>query len=223
MDLCHHSETIEDATTGDYICLECAKVLGQVMLHSERRNESKRKLTAPRNIYCAELFNICRNMNICDSVTKSILAFFQRVNKVRTERKVILMAYAIHNTLQTLGLSERVRDIEQFTGISRRDFFRINNCLNTDVEINNSTASLDIFCSSLEISFEAKREIEQFASDLMTQYSNSTNCILATSIYMYCAKHKLEKTLKIICETCDVATETVRRLRKELLHKDIFI
>jgi transcription initiation factor TFIIIB Brf1 subunit/transcription initiation factor TFIIB len=163
-------------------------------------------------------------MNICDSIAERILTFFRRITKVRSERKNVLMAYAIHHTLQALKLSERVRDIEIFTGTSRKELYRIDECVNTDVEINNSTASLDVFCSALELSYEARGEIEQNARALMMQYSNSTNCILATSIYNYCAKHGVERSLKIICQTCDVSTESVRRLRKELTtkHPSIF-
>lgn len=208
---------------GDYICLECGKVLGQVMLDGSSEKEKKKKLSCPPNVPSAILYNICQNMCICDSVARYILKKFRVILKARARsvRKEVLMAYAIHDTLQRLKLSERVRDIEKFTGVSRKYFYRIDECQNTLVEINNSTASLDIFCSALELPYEATKDIAQCASKLMAEYHNSTNCILATSIFIYCAEHKLEKTLKMICNTCDVSTETVRRFRKDLLPQDV--
>ena len=218
MDSCSHFRTIDDTTTGDCICLDCGKVIEQLLFNTQKCCLSE-SLGTDKHLYL--LSEICENLNICSSVKSEILKTFLRACQQHHKNKDILIAFAIFDTLRILKMPDRLRDIELSTGIDRKHFLRVNNSENTATETNNTTASLEIYCVLLGLSYEAKKKIESFCNELMGLCSNSTNCILATVILLYCTEHKIEMTLKKICEVCDVSCESVRRLKKDLIVRNI--
>ena len=230
-DKCLHYKTVDDVHTGDIICIDCAHVVDHhynsacsemSRFEMSRFDEIKSNLDEKEFFFIEFIKDVCENMKLPTVIIDNSINYYLKLIKKMPKRKfpkTHLAAYSIYMTLNLFNCSRIPEEIEYYTGVSKKLFFKIETFFPSNIFYNTTYDLLNIYCFSLKLQYSHVKYLSNCVQ-LISEFENiQPQSLIAFCIYRYCHDNELychDNDISIcmndIISVCQTSKPTLLRL-----------
>ena len=213
---CSHEKTIDDYNTGDTICTDCGTVtFDKIFDFVPNNTHSNEESDFNFNEIFQFIKNVCDNMHLPNNIADETFSYYKKILIKMPKRKFPLKhlaAFSFYMTLNLMNCSRIPDEIEFYTGVSKKVFFKIESFFPSSQIYNNTTDLVNLYCSSLDLKFKDVFKISITVEE-MSQFENiQPQSLIAYCIYEYSKCNGLDLPMDNIVVACQTSKSTLLRL-----------
>lgn len=221
-DHCPHLYPIIDIHEGTLVCPDCAKVLTYNNLAAEKQigEQGKKWMTKIELI----LHDFCCNGNIPMIMETATIEYFNLLQRDMKEyniheSEINVMVFSLYHTVNRCGANMSPQEIEALTGVRCGKLWKIETIFESHIS-NRATDLVNKMCNSLHLIFKDQQRIFTIVDNFPESYPNmgsvKNRSIVATAIYLYCKKIKLDYSMSEIANNCNTSITTIKNVMKKM-------
>ena len=213
--MCDHVNVIEDDIVSDLICTDCGLVLDRTYQTSrechiaENYNEDIR----------ISLSNICNNAQINEGVVNDAMRIYQRiVQELSTSkfRRDDIIAFSLYEAVLRNEIGMSPHEVASHCNVCPKKLHTIEKILYKKSVYDPPTAYVERFAYFLNLEFSATSIIKGILLNMYGMGGVRPQNLAAAVIYLYCSQNNLKKTLREVCEVCNVSATSVGKIVSDL-------
>ena len=159
--------------------------------------------------------NVCDRSHICTRISEYAYEYYLRLKLLLAASFTMeeTAAFAIFESCNRHDSPRSSEEICQHSGVATSRLFKLENSLNINTSNTSAKHFLERFCGNLDLDFTDEVQIGRvLGNNLYALRRMQPNCLVAAVIYFHCIVNNVNKSLKEICEACNVSTGNTRRI-----------
>ena len=209
--LCTHLNEIIDHAAGAIVCIDCGLVLSEVFLNSFNYIEDEYNF---KNDYILEILS---RLNMPEFFKNDILQNLEKIS-VKFQKNENAIAFVIYKTLNDLSCGVSIKDISSVTGYTDSQIYNFQS--SNESIILDPMRQLEKYCILLQLPKNSHSVIKESIEIPKTGHNPTT--VLATAIYRYCKKTKINLSMEKIAKTLHISAISIHRYLKFINNESQF-